>query len=171
MADAPSTPQPHEGLPPDLVPSVQPDSPGSPDGPGSPDSIDSIDSEQPDSGLDVTAPAAPPLADPTERTRISGAWVGVIIAALVLTLLLVFILQNTKSVKISYFTAIVTMPIGVALLLATIGGVLFAGVVASLRIWQLRRRMNDPAFSSGKRTSHRLRRPATVEGPPRPVDP
>jgi putative membrane protein len=75
-----------------------------------------------------------------ERTRISAAWVGVIVAALVLVLLLVFILQNTKSVKISFFTANGTMPLGVALLLAAIGGVLFAGGVASLRIWQLRHR-------------------------------
>jgi len=66
--------------------------------------------------------------------------VGVIVAALVLVLLLVFILQNTRSVKISYFTATGTMPLGVALLLAAIGGVLFAGGVASLRIWQLRHR-------------------------------
>ena len=74
----------------------------------------------------------------TGRTRISGAWVAVVIAAVVLVLLLVFILQNTRSVKVSYFTVNGTMPLGVALLLAAVGGVLLAGVVASLRIWQLR---------------------------------
>ncbi len=74
----------------------------------------------------------------TRQTRISPAWVGVIVGALVLVLLLVFILQNTRTVKISYFTATGTMPLGVALLLAAIAGVLLAGVVASLRIWQLR---------------------------------
>jgi uncharacterized integral membrane protein len=57
---------------------------------------------------------------------------------LVLVLLLVFILQNTRTVKISYFTATGTMPLGVALLLAAIAGVPLSGVVASLRIWQLR---------------------------------
>jgi len=75
---------------------------------------------------------------PVGRTRISGVWIGVIVATLVLALLLVFILQNTKSVRISYFTAHGAMPLGVALLLATVGGVLLAGTVASLRIWQLR---------------------------------
>jgi uncharacterized integral membrane protein len=94
-------------------------------------------------------PSEPPLADssarhPTGRTRISGTWVAVLIATLVLVLLLVFILQNTKSVKVSYFTANGTMPLGVALLLAAIGGVLIAGLVASLRIWQLRHRLNKP---------------------------
>jgi uncharacterized integral membrane protein len=59
---------------------------------------------------------------------------------LVLVLLLVFILQNTRTVKISYFTATGTMPLGVAWLLAAIAGVLLAGVVASLRICQLRHR-------------------------------
>ena len=77
----------------------------------------------------------------TGRTRISTAWVGVIAGAVVLVLLLVFILQNTRSVKISYFTANGRMPLGVALLLATIGGLLLAGAVASLRIWQLRHRL------------------------------
>jgi len=77
----------------------------------------------------------------TGRTRLSGAWVGVVAGALVLVLLLVFILQNTRSVKISFFTAHGSLPLGVALLLATIGGLLLAGVVASLRIWQLRHRL------------------------------
>jgi uncharacterized integral membrane protein len=65
----------------------------------------------------------------------------VIAGAVVLTLLLVFILQNTRLVKLSFFTANGTLPLGVALLLAAIGGVLLAAVVASLRIWQLRHRL------------------------------
>lgn len=84
----------------------------------------------------------------TGRTRLSAAWVGVIAAAVVLALLLVFILQNTRSVKISYFTANGTMPLGVALLLAAIGGVLLAGVVAALRIWQLRHRLTRQGRSA-----------------------
>ena len=84
------------------------------------------------------APARPAAA----RTRISAAWVAVIVAALVLVLLLIFILQNTESVKVSYFTAEGTMPLGVALLLAAIGGILLAALVASLRIWQLRHRLS-----------------------------
>ena len=107
------------------------------------------------------APAGPPQPSPSEpgpaptgstaessaprstgRTRISALWVVVVIAAVVLVLLLVFILQNTTSVKVSYFTASGTMPLGVALLLAAVGGVLLAGIIASLRIWQLRHRLN-----------------------------
>jgi putative membrane protein len=77
----------------------------------------------------------------TGPTRISAAWVGIIIGALVLVLLLVFILQNTASVKVSYFSATGSMPLGIALLLAAIAGMLLTGGVAALRIWQLRHRL------------------------------
>lgn len=88
-------------------------------------------------------------------------WVAVVIAAVVLVLLLIFILQNTKSVKVSYFTANGMMPLGVALLLAAVGGVLLAGIVASLRIWQLRHRLSrsdrSPRLGTGAR--HPVRGP------------
>ena len=74
-------------------------------------------------------------------TRISAAWIGVLAAAFVLVLLLIFVLQNTRSVKVTFFTASGTIPVGVALLLAAMGGLLLAGLVASLRIWQLRHRL------------------------------
>ncbi len=86
--------------------------------------------------------ARPPSQHPTRRTRISAAWVALIVATVVLILLLVFILQNTRSVKVSYLGAHGTMPLGVALLLAAIGGVLLAGLIASLRIWQIRHRVS-----------------------------
>jgi uncharacterized integral membrane protein len=84
-----------------------------------------------------------PSRPPTARTRISATWVAVIVAALVVVLLLIFILQNTESVEVSYFTADGTMPLGVALLLAALGGILLAALVASLRIWQLRHRLKN----------------------------
>ena len=87
--------------------------------------------------------AAPGPGSPTGRTRISGVWVGVIIGVVVLVLDLVFIIQNSQSVKVSFFSGSVNMPLGVALLLAAVGGVLLAGIVASLRIWQLRHRLHN----------------------------
>ena len=77
----------------------------------------------------------------TSPTRISGTWAGIIVGALVLVLLLVFVLQNTKAVKVSFFTANGDIPLGVALIFAAIGGVLLAAVAASLRIMQIRRRL------------------------------
>ena len=91
-------------------------------------------------GPDLTTDAP---GSATGRTRISGVWVGVIVGVVVLVFLLVFIIQNSQSVKVSFFTGSVHMPLGVALLLAVIGGVLLAGIVASLRIWQLRHRLHQ----------------------------
>jgi uncharacterized integral membrane protein len=104
-----------------------------------------------------TAPSPAP-ADPsavethgaarTGRTRLSSAWIGIVAAALVLVLLLIFILQNTRSVKVTYFTASGTIPVGVALLFAAIGGLLLAGLMASLRIWQLHHRLSQAATAT-----------------------
>ena len=49
------------------------------------------------------SPPPPPSAPP--RTRTSAAFKSLVAAAIVLILLLVFILENTQSVKISYFGA------------------------------------------------------------------
>ncbi len=88
-------------------------------------------------------PTLPAPGSPTRRSRISATWVGVIIGVVVLAVLLTFIIQNGQSVKVSFFTMNVKMPLGVALLIAAVGGVLLAGIVASLRIWQLRHRSHQ----------------------------
>jgi lipopolysaccharide assembly protein A len=91
------------------------------------------------------AAPVPPAAAPPElpqhkirRTRISGIWVGVACFALVLLLLLIFILQNSHTVEVSYFGAHGHLPLGVALLLAAIAGVLLIGLPSAARIVQLR---------------------------------
>jgi hypothetical protein len=56
-----------------------------------------------------------------------------------LLLLLVFILQNGNPVQISFFALEGVLPVGVALLLAAIAGVLLVAIPGSLRIMQLRR--------------------------------
>lgn len=92
----------------------------------------------------MTAPIPrSPTRRPARRTRISGVWAVVVIGVVVLVLDLVFIIQNSQSVKVSFFTGSVHMPLGVALLLAAIGGVLIAGIVASVRNRQLRRRIHQ----------------------------
>jgi uncharacterized integral membrane protein len=84
----------------------------------------------------ATTAAAPRKAP---RTRTGAAFNTLIAGAIVLILLLVFILENTERVKISYFGAGTHMPLGVALLLAAIGGALLVGIVGMARILQLRR--------------------------------
>jgi uncharacterized integral membrane protein len=72
------------------------------------------------------------------RTRTGAAFKTLVAGAIVLILLLVFILENTESVKISYFGAGGHLPLGVALLIAAIGGALLVGIVGTARIMQLR---------------------------------
>jgi uncharacterized integral membrane protein len=78
-------------------------------------------------------PAAPPA------TKTGIAFSALIAGAIVLIVLLVFILENTASVQISFFGASGHLPLGVALLLAAIGGALLTGIVGAARIVQLRR--------------------------------
>lgn len=73
-----------------------------------------------------------------KRTRVSGAWVALFFFAIVLLLLLIFILQNGKPVDVSYFGAHGHLPLGVALLLAAVCGVLLVAFAGTARIVQLR---------------------------------
>jgi len=84
-------------------------------------------------------PPAPPPHHKVRRTRVGGVWVAVALFALVLLLLLIFILENSQSVKISFFGAEGTIPLGVALLLAAVLGVLLVVVPGTARIMQLRK--------------------------------
>ncbi|MEU0512393.1 MULTISPECIES: LapA family protein [Amycolatopsis] len=72
------------------------------------------------------------------RTRISGTWVAVIIAVLVLVFLLIFILQNPTRTELTFLGATGTLPAGVAMLLAAVGGALLIALIGSARILQLR---------------------------------
>jgi uncharacterized integral membrane protein len=49
--------------------------------------------------------------------------------------------QNTQSVHVSFLGWDGTPPLSVALLVATVLGVLITAIVGTLRIWQLRRRV------------------------------
>lgn len=94
-------------------------------------------------------PTPPAGADPLRRTRTGSIWVGVIIFALVLVLLLIFILQNTQAVRLSYFGAEGQIPLAVAMLLSAVAGALLTAIAGSLRIIQLRRNLRR---SSEERT-------------------
>jgi lipopolysaccharide assembly protein A len=92
--------------------------------------------EQPAPAEPPPAPAAPPLK--IKRTRTSGLWVAVGFFAIILLLLLIFILQNGAEVNVSYLGAHGHLPLGVALLLAAVCGVLLVVLAGAARISQLR---------------------------------
>ena len=73
-----------------------------------------------------------------KRTRISGLWVAVGCFAVILLLLLIFILQNSQKVDISYMGAHGHLPLGVALLFAAVCGVILVVLAGTARISQLR---------------------------------
>ncbi|MHB1445903.1 MAG: LapA family protein [Acidimicrobiales bacterium] len=74
-----------------------------------------------------------------KRTRLSSLYTGLIVAAVVLVVLLVFILQNVHSVNVRFLGAHARLPLSVALLLAAVGGALLIGTIGAARITQLRR--------------------------------
>ena len=73
-----------------------------------------------------------------KHTRISGLWFAVAFFAVLLLFLLIFILQNEQKVDISFLGAHGHLPLGVALLLAAVGGVLLAIAAGVARMAQLR---------------------------------
>jgi lipopolysaccharide assembly protein A len=93
-------------------------------------------------GPEQPAPAEPrtPVAPPLKikRTRTSGLWVAVGFFAVVLLLLLIFILQNGAQVSVNYLGAHGHLPLGVALLLSAVCGVLLVVLAGAARISQLR---------------------------------
>ncbi|MGA8250020.1 MAG: lipopolysaccharide assembly protein LapA domain-containing protein [Mycobacterium sp.] len=90
-----------------------------------------------------TAPApsaGPPVTDPAAKlTRAGALWTFLIAGFLILILLLVFITQNMENSAFTFLGWHWSLPLGVAMLLAAIGGGLITVTVGTARILQLRR--------------------------------
>jgi uncharacterized integral membrane protein len=82
-------------------------------------------------------PASPSTAVP--RTRVSAAWIGVCAATLLFVVLIVFMLQNTGSVEVTFLWIHGSLPLALALLIAGVGVAIAAMVIGTARITQLRR--------------------------------
>ena len=74
----------------------------------------------------------------TRRSRAGGIWLAIASFAVVLLLLLIFVLQNGSEVEISYLGGHGHLPLGVALLLAAVLGVLLVVIPGAARIAELR---------------------------------
>ena len=83
-------------------------------------------------------PVLPPDAA-RQHTRAGALWSALAAGFVVLVLLLVFILQNTDATTIHLFGWAWQLPVGVAILLAAIGGGVLVFLVGTVRILQLRR--------------------------------
>ena len=89
-------------------------------------------------GIDQAALVGQPQHHRIRRTRAGGVWVALAVSAVVLILLLIFILENGQRADIGFFGAHGHLPLGVALLLAAILGVLLVVIPGTGRIIQLR---------------------------------
>ncbi|HZM84391.1 MAG TPA: lipopolysaccharide assembly protein LapA domain-containing protein, partial [Candidatus Limnocylindrales bacterium] len=69
---------------------------------------------------------------------------GVCAAALTLVVLIIFMLQNTRSVEVSFLWLHGTVPLALALLVASVGTAVVVMVVGAARITQLRRYSRRP---------------------------
>jgi uncharacterized integral membrane protein len=65
--------------------------------------------------------------------------VGICAAALVSVALIVFMLQNTRSVEVSFLWLHGTLPLALAMLIAAVGSAILTMVAGTARISQLRR--------------------------------
>ena len=114
-------------------------------------------------------PAAPPAAAPhplpqhrIKRTRTGGIWVAVGFFAVILLLLLIFILQNNTNVSVSYLGMHGHLPLGVALLLAAVCGVLLVVLAGTARIAQLRTTARRHRKVDAKRAAAAAKEPANL---------
>jgi uncharacterized integral membrane protein len=98
------------------------------------------------------SPGDPPPepADPPKRgrtpaepaigfTRAGALWTALIAGFLILILLLIFVAQNTADTPFAFLSFRWSLPLGVAILLAAVGGGLLTVAVGTARIIQLRR--------------------------------
>ncbi len=67
-----------------------------------------------------------------------AVWIAAASFAVVLVLLLIFILQNSRTVQVSYLGARGHLPLGVALLLAAVLGMLLVVIPGTARVIQLK---------------------------------
>ncbi len=80
-------------------------------------------------------------SDPLRRSRAGGLYLGVIALGIVLVLLIIFVTQNTDPTTVRFLVWESDIPVAVALLIAAVAGLFLAGIAASMRILQLRRRV------------------------------
>lgn len=73
------------------------------------------------------------------RTRAGWTWVGACIAAVIAILLIIFIVQNSQRVQVSFLWLDGRAPLAVTILISAVTGCVVTLVIGTARILQLRR--------------------------------
>jgi uncharacterized integral membrane protein len=119
----------------DLRPTRKAPAPGpAPDGPTA--------AAPPQAGSPPQPPAAAPTPSPEGRlpsTRTGATWFAICAAALLFVVLIIFMMQNTRSVEVNFLGMDGSLPLALALLIAAVGAAILTMVVGTARITQLRR--------------------------------
>lgn len=84
-------------------------------------------------------PSGLPSNRTNNRTRAATLWGALGFGVFFLLAVLIFIIQNGARARVHFVTLQGTLPLGVALLLAAVGGALVAVFLGAVRITQLRR--------------------------------
>ena len=71
-------------------------------------------------------------------TRTGRIWVGVCAAALITVALIIFMVQNTHTVRVTFLGLTGSTSLALMLLIAAVGGILLTLILGSARILQLR---------------------------------
>lgn len=87
--------------------------------------------------------ADPARAKATPHTRTGATWFGICVAALLLVVLIVFMLQNTGTVEVAFLAWRGSVPLALALLTAAVGTAILTMAIGTARITQLRRLDRD----------------------------
>jgi uncharacterized integral membrane protein len=99
-----------------------------------------VPSGQPPEATRDAAPSRRRNVRPTvPSTRASRSWVAVLPGLAVVAIGLVFVVQNLRDARVSFFTATGTIPLAVALIAAFALGALAVLLLGSIRIFQLRK--------------------------------
>jgi uncharacterized integral membrane protein len=111
--------------------------------PDRPDDVSPEDSKPSPSSLPEQA-EAPPAPGPRREdavkfTRAAALWSALIPGFLILIILLIFVAQNTEPATFSFIGWQWSLPLGVAILAAAVGGGLLTVAAGTARIVQLRR--------------------------------
>lgn len=79
-------------------------------------------------------PSAGASADARRRSRSRAAWFALVVGVVVLIFMLVFILQNNVPAQFTFLAWEFSIPLGVAVLFAGIGGALVTAMVGTIRM-------------------------------------
>jgi uncharacterized integral membrane protein len=85
------------------------------------------------SGADPAGSLAP-TTEARRRSRSRAAWLALVVGVIVLIFMLVFILQNNVPTQFTFLAWNFTIPLGVAVLFAGIGGALITAMVGTIRM-------------------------------------